>query len=65
MTCIFRGAQHFGHVHFHFPCQVQHFLRVVLRVFFKSHCLPEVVTMCTLHVGHRESGILCGGGIVW
>ena len=35
MTCIFRGAQHFGHVHFHFPCQVQHFLRVVLRVFFQ------------------------------
>ena len=35
-------------------------------VFFcKSHCLREVVTMCTLHVGHRESGVLCGRGIIW
>ena len=38
MSCSFRGRrQHFGRVHRHFAWQAQHFRRVVLRVFCKSH----------------------------
>ena len=38
MCCSFRGrAQHFGRVHRHFSWQAQHFRRVMLRVFCKSH----------------------------
>ena len=33
-----RQAQHFGRVHRHFAWQAQRFRRVVLRVFWESHC---------------------------
>ena len=37
MSCIFRGRRSTGCVHRHFSWQAQHFRRVVLRVFCKSH----------------------------
>ena len=62
-------TQRFGCVHLHFVWQVQHFRRVVLRVFGKPHCQGCLKwwqhANCVAGVGHRGGVILRGRRSVW